>query len=341
MEAPRKPEKKIADEDVRWGIIGAGNVCEVKSAPAMQKVAGSRLVAIMRRDAEKARDYALRHDVRKWYTDAEALIADPEVNAIYIATPPNMHLPYTRMAAAAGKPVYVEKPMARTYAECAEMIATCNAASVPLYVAYYRRALPHFVKIHTLLAEGKIGVVRTVHISMRQVLLPDIVAKIENNWRVIPEIAGGGYFYDLASHQLDLLDFFFGPITQAAGFAANQAGAYPAEDMVAGSFVFQNGVIGTGNWCFTAAQDAEEDTISIIGSQGSIIFRTFGKARFILRQQGEEDAVFTFPPETHIQAPLIAKVIGDLLGTDICPSTGTSAARTNRVMELLSKKDFV
>lgn len=338
MEALPKPEKKITGGEVRWGIIGAGNVCEVKSAPAMQKLPGSRLVAIMRRDAEKARNYALRHGVGKWYTDAEALIADPEVNAVYIATPPNMHLPYTRMAAAASKPIYVEKPMARTYAECGEMIATCNAAGVPLYVAYYRRALPHFVKIRKLLAEGKIGAVRAVHISMRQVLVPELVAKIENNWRVIPEIAGGGYFYDLASHQLDLLDFFFGPVIHAAGFATNQAGAYPAEDMVAGSFVFENGVIGSGNWCFTAVQDSEEDSISIIGSQGSISFRTFGEARFLLQRKGEKDEICSFPQQKHIQAPMIAKVNGDLLGTDICPSTGITAARTNRVMELLSKK---
>jgi predicted dehydrogenase len=338
MEVLQKPGKKIAGGEVCWGIIGAGNVCEVKSAPAMQKVAGSRLVAIMRRDGEKARDYALRHNVGRWYTDAAALIADPEVNTIYIATPPNVHLHYTRMAAAAGKPVYVEKPMARTYAECREMIAVCKAANVPLYVAYYRRALPHFVKIRALLAEGAIGAVRTVHISMRQVVLPDIVAKIENNWRVQPEIAGGGYFYDLASHQLDLLDYFFGPITHAAGFAANQAGAYPAEDIVAGSFVFQNGVLGTGNWCFTAAQDAEEDSVSIIGSLGSITFRTFGEPRFSLHRQGAKDTVFSFPPQPHIQAPMIAKVTGDLLGTDLCPSDGISAARTNRVMELLAKK---
>jgi predicted dehydrogenase len=336
MEALQIPKKKIAGDEVRWGIIGVGNVCEVKSAPAMQKVTGSRLVAVMRRDGEKARDYASRHGVGKWYTEAESLIGDPEVNAVYIATPPNMHLHYTKMAAAAGKPVYVEKPMARTFAECGEMIAACNAAGVPLYVAYYRRALPHFVKIRALLAEGNIGAVRTVHISMRQVLLPDIVAKIENNWRVLPEIAGGGYFYDLASHQLDLLDFFFGPIVHAAGFAANQAGAYPAEDMVAGSFVFENGVIGTGNWCFTAAQDTEEDEVSIIGSHGSIAFRTFGETRFLLRRQGEKDTIFPFPPQIHIQAPMIAKVTGDLLGTDICPSSGISAARTNRVMELLA-----
>jgi predicted dehydrogenase len=218
--------KKIEDSEVRWGILGVGNVCEVKSAPAMQIVPHSKLVAVMRRSEEKVRDYALRHGVQKWYTDAQALVDDPEVNTVYIATPPHMHLPLTKMVAAAGKPAYVEKPMARTYAECVEMIAACEKAHVPLYVAYYRRALPHFLKIKELLDSGAIGEVRSVHINLKQVLKPDLIVHLENNWRVDPEIAGGGYFFDLASHQLDLLDFFFGPVISAKGFSANQAKAY-------------------------------------------------------------------------------------------------------------------
>lgn len=336
LSIPQRP--KISDPEVRWGILGVGNVCEVKSAPAMQRIPHSRLVAVMRRDAAKVQDYAQRHGVPRWYTRAEDLVNDPEVNAVYIATPPHMHLPLTRLAAAAGKPVYVEKPMARTYAECLEMIAVCEKAGVPLYVAYYRRALPHFVKIKELLDEGAIGQVRTVHIDMKQVLLPDIVAQLELNWRVDPEIAGGGYFYDLASHQLDLLDFYFGPIVRAAGFAANQAGAYPAEDMVAGSFVFENGVIGSGNWCFTSAKTSEIDAINIFGSKGEIRFQTFGKGAFTLLADGKDPLHFQTELPKHIQQPFIERMVGDLLGTDTCPSTGISGARTNWVMERLAAR---
>lgn len=331
-------EKKIIDEKVRWGIIGVGNVCEVKSAPAMQLVPNSSLVAVMRRDAAKAQDYAERHGVKKWYDNATELVQDPEVNAIYIATPPNVHLEYTKMAAAAGKPVYVEKPMARTYAECLEMVEICRKAGVPLYVAYYRRALPMFVQIGRLLSEGYIGEVRTLHISMRQVIVPEIVAKMKYNWRVNPEIAGGGYFYDLASHQLDLLDFFFGPIKGVSGFATNQAGAYPAEDMVVGSFAFENGVVGTGNWCFAASESATEDQIFIQGSLGSLRFQTFGSDKFYVQREGKSPEIYSREHPKHIQQPLIGKVVGDLLGTAICPSSGVTAARTNRVMELLTKR---
>lgn len=329
---------KISDQEVRWGVLGVGNVCEVKSAPAMNIVPHSKLVAVMRRSEDKVKDYAERHGVPKWYTSAQSLIEDPEVNAIYISTPPNAHLELTRMAAAAGKPVYVEKPMARNHAECLEMIDICEKAGVPLYVAYYRRALPHFVKIKELLDEGAIGEIRTVHVNMRQVVVPEIITKLENNWRVVPEIAGGGYFFDLASHQLDLLDFLFGKITHASGFSSNQAKAYEVEDIVVGSFVFESGVLGSGNWCFTSSHSAEIDEIVIDGNKGQIRFATFGKGEFTLIQDFAEPRHFHLQLPHHIQQPLIQSIVEDLLGTGTCPSTGVSGARANWVMGELVKE---
>ncbi|RPA67994.1 gfo/Idh/MocA family oxidoreductase [Cyclobacteriaceae bacterium YHN15] len=333
--------KKIQDSEVRWGVLGVGNVCEKKSAPAMNIVPNSKLVAVMRRDEIKVKDYAERHDVPKWYTDAKDLVHDPEVNAIYIATPPHMHLPYTKLAASVGKPVYVEKPMARTFAECKEMVGICEEAGVPLYVAYYRRALPHFVKIKEVMDSGAIGKIRTVHINMKQVIRPDAVVHLENNWRIDPQIAGGGYFFDLASHQLDLLDFFFGPITKAKGFAANQAKAYMAEDIVTGTFVFENGVMGTGNWCFTTSQDAQIDEITIYGNIGKISFQTFGKGEFALEVDQQEKQLFHLELPYHIQQPLIKSIVEDLLGSGKCPSTGRTGARTNWVMDQLVNAEFL
>lgn len=325
--------KKTNGAEVRWGVIGVGNVCEVKSAPAMNLVPHSKLVVVMRRDEAKVKDYASRHGVPKWYTDAQQLINDPEVNAIYIATPPNAHLELTRMAAEAGKPVYVEKPMARTHAECLEMIAACEKANVPLYVAYYRRALPHFVKIKELIDGGAIGEIRTVHVNLKQVVEPEIITILENNWRVVPEIAGGGYFFDLASHQLDLLDFFFGKITHASGFATNQAKAYAAEDLVVGSFVFENGVLGTGNWCFTSSHSAEKDEIIIDGSTGQIRFATFGKGEFTLIHDHEPPLHYQVELPKHIQQPLIQSIVLDLLGEGTAASKGDNGARANWAME--------
>ena len=325
------------DSEVRWGVLGVGKVCELKSAPAMNTIPHSKLVAVMRRDPEKAQDYALRHGVPNWYSRAEDLIQDPEVNAIYIATPPHVHLELTQLAAAAGKPVYVEKPMARTYVECLQMIDACKLEGVPLFVAYYRRKLPHFLKIKELLEHGDIGELRTVHINLKQVLTPNLVSQTETNWRVIPEIAGGGYFYDLASHQLDLLDFFFGKITHASGYSTNQAKAYPAEDLVTGSFVFENGVIGTGNWCFSTSDTSVIDEIVIDGSKGQIRFATFGEGAFALLRPNQNPLHFHLELPHHIQRPLIQSIVEELLGKGSCPSTGVTAARTNWVMEEIVK----
>lgn len=329
---------KIRDTEVKWGILGVGNVCEVKSAPAMNLIPNSKLVAVMRRSGEKVKDYANRHGVPKWYTSANDLIHDPEVNAIYIATPPNAHLKLAKLVAEAGKPVYVEKPMARTHAECLEMISICEKANVPLYVAYYRRELPHFLKIKELIKMGKIGEIRTVLINLKQKLDATLITKVETNWRVDPELAGGGYFFDLASHQLDLLDFFFGKITHANGIASNQAKAYEAEDIVAGSFVFESGVLGSGNWCFTSSNNAEIDETIIYGSKGRITYETFGKGEFTLETDDKMAEKFSFELPKHIQQPLIKKIVGDLLGTDICKSTGISGARANWVMDQLVKE---
>lgn len=330
--------KKIKDTEVRWGILGVGNVCEVKSAPAMNLIPNSKLVAVMRRDETKVKDYASRHGVSKWYTDAQSLIDDPDVNAIYIATPPYAHAELTKLAVKSGKPVYVEKPMGRTFSECQEMIKACEDKSTPLYVAYYRRELPHFLKIKKLIDNGIIGEIRTVHINLKQVIKPTVVANLDNNWRVNPQIAGGGYFFDLASHQLDLLDFFFGKITHATGYCSNQGDAYQAEDIVMGSFVFESGVLGSGNWCFTASVADEIDQVIIFGSKGSIHFETFGKGEFTLKQENGEIEKFEFDLPKHIQEPLITTIVEDLLGVGTCNSTGETGARTNWVMDELVKQ---
>src|SRR6266508_4340624 len=122
---------------VKWGIIGCGDVTEVKSGPAFNKVSNSELVAVMRRDGEKAKDYALRHNVSKWYTDAEKLINDADVNAIYIATPPSSHEEYAMKAFMAGKPVYVEKPMALDAPSANRMAKAAKEKKYKLVVAHY------------------------------------------------------------------------------------------------------------------------------------------------------------------------------------------------------------
>ncbi|WP_310500106.1 Gfo/Idh/MocA family oxidoreductase [Paenibacillus qinlingensis] len=321
-------------EKVRWGIIGCGDVTEVKSGPALQKAEGSELVAVMRRNGALAEDYAKRHGVAKWYDDAAALVNDPDVNAVYVATPPGFHHEYTLLAAQAGKPVYVEKPMARNHAECQEMIAACEAAGVPLFVAYYRRGLPKFVEIKRLIDSGVIGDVRFVQSSYLQPTR-DYQEGLEP-WRIQPELSGGGLFVDLASHALDILDYVLGPIGEVKGFASNQTGKHKVEDIVTTSYAFESGVMGTGVWSFNSYKHL--DLNEIVGSLGKLSFSTFSGD---LRIETADGAVqeLTIPNPPHVQQPLIQMIVDDLRGIGQSPSTGRTGARTNRVMDELLR-DF-
>ena len=326
--------KKIIKE-ICWGIIGAGDVCEVKSGPALMQIANSSVNAVMRRNSDKAKDFANRHGVTKWYDNADDLLNDPEVNAIYIATPPDTHAEYTLKAAAVGKSVYVEKPMARSHQECLSMVEACKKANVPLYVAYYRRTLPNILKVKELIDCGSIGDIRSVNINLQMTIENEIVGTNDhpNNWRVDPKVAGGGYFYDLASHQLDALDFLLGPITEAKGFSENQSNKYIADDITVGVFKFKNGILGKGLWAFNTSKTSQNEMTTIIGSKGQISFPFWGDHHVTLEIENEPVKKFEFEVPKHIQMILIQTIVNDLQGKGKCPSTGVSGARTNWVLE--------
>jgi predicted dehydrogenase len=310
----------------RWGIIGCGDVTEVKSGPAFQKATGSALVAVMRRDLAKAQDYARRHGVPRAYDRAAALIGDPQVDAVYIATPPSSHCELTLAVAAAGKPCLVEKPMAMNHDECRRMIAACAAAGVPLWVAYYRRALPRFVLVRDLLAANTIGAVTSVHVAVTRPL----ATTERSNWRFNPAIAGAGLFFDLGSHCVDLLDFFLGPITGVAGFPINTGGAYGAEDVTAASFSFGSRVVGTGIWNFNAGSAV--DTMTFTGTEGTLETPVFSDTGVIVTK-GAERQVHEARHPPHVHQPLIQAIVDELAGGGSCPSTGESGARASWVLE--------
>jgi len=316
---------------INWGIIGCGNVTEVKSGPAFNKVKDSRLAAIMRRDAALAEDYARRHNVPKFYSKASDLINDKDVDAIYIATPPGSHAEYAIEAIKAGKPVYIEKPMAASYSECVRINETAEKHRVPVFVAYYRRALPGFLFVKNLIDTGAIGSVRLILIQLFKYLSEE-----EKNgnppWRVDPSIAGAGHFFDLASHQLDYLDYVFGPVETLKSLAINQAGLYKAEDYVSAEFTFKNNIAGTGVWCFSVPPESSRDTIEIIGDKGSIKFTTFSFEPIVVQNDSGRTEYINERPE-HVQYNLIEKIVNSLNGKGESPSTGLSGARTSRVMD--------
>jgi 1,5-anhydro-D-fructose reductase (1,5-anhydro-D-mannitol-forming) len=312
---------------IRWGIIGCGDVTEVKSGPGFQKASGSRLVAVMRRDRARAEDYARRHGVGRVHDRADDLLADPEVDAVYIATPPDSHCELALRCAAAGKPCLVEKPMALNHPACLRMVDAFSRARVGLWVAYYRRALDRFLTVRALLTGGAIGRLTCVHVELFDRLATGERAR---TWRFDPAVGGGGLFLDMGSHAIDLLDFLVGAISNASGFAVNSGGAYAAEDVTAASFEMAGGVVGTGVWNFNA--DRSRDAMVFTGTEGELRTPVFQDGDVTVTSAGQQSAYpIRNPP--HVHQPLIQSIVDELCGRGHCTSTGESAARASWVID--------
>ncbi len=328
----------MSDKEIKWGFIGCGDVTEHKSGPAFRKVEGSDVVAVMCRTAEKAKAYAQRKEIARWYDDAQELIDDPEVNAIYIATPPSSHATYAIMAMKAGKPVYIEKPLAATYEDCARINRVASETGVPCFVAYYRRYLPYFLKVKELIqGEKKIGKIIQVQIRLIQPASESDKDKDNQPWRLQAEVAGGGLFYDLAPHQFDFLHDLLGYILEASGYSSNRGGFYEVEDTVNACFQFEDGLTGSGSWSFVAPETAREDRIELIGTSGKISFSTFSFEPIVVETPGGIEEYIIDNPE-HIQQPMIQAVVEHLQGKGVCSSDSESATATNWVLDRILNK---
>ena len=328
-------------EKIQWGIIGCGDVTELKSGPAFNKVKDSALIAVMRRDEAKAKDYAIRHGVPKYYTNASELINDPEINAIYIATPPDLHEAYVMASIAAGKPVYVEKPMTVNHYSAQMMKDAAEANNVKFVVAHYRRAQPMFNKIKQLLDDKSIGDVLYVNMQFRQQPpSEEAMATPKIAWRLDPLQSGGGLFHDLAPHQLGLMVYYFGEIQNACGVSANRGGKYTADDLVNGIIQFKNGVHFNGSWCFNVMSEDEIDRCEIFGTGGSIVFSVFGKSEIILNTDlGKE--IFIFDALQHVQQPMIENVVQYFLGRTNNPCPPAEGVAVMELMDCFVKRNEV
>jgi len=317
---------------VNWGIIGCGDVCEVKSGPAFNKVANSKLVAVMRRNIAKAKDYAARHGVPKYYDDANDLVNDDEVNAIYIATPPSSHEAFTEMSLKAGKPVYVEKPVTLNSASCLRMIAIEKYYNNKVSVAHYRRGLPLFIKIKQLVTDGIIGNVKLIQLKTLQPLASKIVTQTDDNWRINPEVSGGGLFHDLSPHQLDILYWIFGEPKNVNVQVANQGRHYNAPDLTMMQVEFPNDIFFNGVWNFNVAESSAADECEIIGESGSIRFSFFRVSTIeLITNNNKQILEFTYP--ANIQQPHINNVVQFFCGEGPNPCSLNEALITMKIMD--------
>ena len=316
----------MSTDTVRWGIVGCGDVCEVKSGPGFQKARGSALVAVMRRDRTRAEDYAQRHGVPRVHATADDLIADPDVDAVYIASPPSSHLDLALRVAVAGKPCLVEKPMAMSHAECVTMVEAFHERKLPLWVAFYRRALPRFLKVRDLLREGAIGQPTSVHVSIKEPLADEVKRR---DWRFDP-VVGGGLLLDLGSHCVDLLDFYLGRVVDVRGFSTNTGGVYETTDLTSMACRFAGGAVGTAEFNFNA--DEKADSITITGTHGRLVTPVVSATDVLLPRAGRTEILpIRNPP--HVHQPLIQTIVDELHHRGHCESTGESGARSAWILD--------
>lgn len=321
---------------INWGILGCGDVTEVKSGPAFNKVANSKIEAVMRRDAEKAADYATRHGIEKWYSHANDLIEDKNIDAIYIATPPAPHKDCALQSLKAGKPVYIEKPVTLNSKECLEIIKAQKQSNIKVTVAHYRRAQPLFIKLKELIDSNIIGEIRLIDLRLFQKPNSSAIATTDENWRIDPTVSGGGLFFDLAPHQLDILIYIFGKPLHYTGFSQNQRKKEQVADITSGQIAFKNDILFNGVWCFNSHPNNEIEQCEILGSEGKIIFSFFSN-RLSLVKDGKT-INFNFDALAHVQQPMIDKTVQYFLGNEKeNPCSLEDALESLKVMEVFGQ----
>lgn len=322
-------------EKVNWGLIGCGKVVENKSGPAFNTTKNSSIYAVMRRDIKKAKESAEKLGAEKWYDNVDDLLADNEINAVYIATPPGLHLEQAIKCCKAKKATYIEKPFARNYKEAMQITKMFEEAGVPLYVAHYRRALPKFIKIKEILQSGKIGKIIEADFRLNRKYNYD---EIHNTWLYNAELSGGGKFYDIAPHSIDIMVYLLGNFVEINGIASNNNKEYDVEDIVVISFKTDKGVLGTAN--FNSLALDKKDSMIIYGTKGKIEFSMHGNdAITITTEDGIENIEINNPKI--IQENMVENVVESLLiGEHLHTCLAKEALETYRIMDRVLEKYY-
>lgn len=316
------------EQPIRWGFLGCGKVVRKKSGEAFRCVPNSTIHAIMRRDPAAAEEAARHFGAPLWCSTKESLLSS-DIDAVYIATPPGLHYEQAMACLAAGKPVYVEKPFARNYTEAARLTEAFHAAGIPLYVGHYRRALPRFLKIRQLLQEGAVGKVLSVDFYLNRIFDPE---EAKRSWLYNPSLSGGGKFYDIAPHTVDIFQFLFGQIREVSGSALNLNVGCPLENLVTMDVVTEQQVRGHLRFCCTAAEKA--DRMKVTGTDGTMEFSVHGKQDILLYdRRGRQRQQLLIPDPVTVEQPMVQTVVEDLLGTGRCLSRAEDALSTYRVID--------
>lgn len=318
-------------ERVGWGLIGAGDIAAKRVAAALQEAPDSSLVAVARRRPELVEEFARRFGASRWYTDWTELLQDPEVDAVYVATPVDLHARITLAAAEAGKHVLCEKPMAMNVAECDRMIDACQRHGVLLGIAYYRHLYPVVQRIAELLAEGAIG--RPVVAQLNAFERFDPPAGHPRAWLLDPGSSGGGPMFDFGCHRIEILLNLLGRAEETVGTLTNALFSRPVEDSGAAVLRFESGAIGMVTVSHAASEP--QDTLQIFGSEGSIHVPLLNAGEMTL-VRGDERVVERHPPHPNLHLPLVAQFV-EAIRTGGAPAVDGGAGRAvNAALEALA-----
>ncbi|MEM8914042.1 MAG: Gfo/Idh/MocA family oxidoreductase [Planctomycetota bacterium] len=310
---------------LRWGLIGAGDIANKSVAPAIQADPKSELIAVCRRDEDLLADFADKFSIPRRYTTATQLLEDPDIDAVYLATPVDCHCSQAVAAARAGKHVLCEKPMAVDPDECTQMVEACEAAKVQLAVAYYRRFYPALGRIRAWIQEGRLGRVLSVGcVTGNPNRFP------HDDWRVVQNRGGGGPLMDIGSHRLDLLLSLFGPADRVQA-SIGASPDYEAEETATLLIDFQGGVVGILQCYFGTINTP--DRLEIIGTDGRIQIEDLNSGEVVFAN-GQVIEREDHPPTDIRHAPLIHD-FSDAIKRQVAPAvTGRFAKQTNELIAL-------
>ncbi len=314
-------------DTIRWGIIGCGNVAEYKSGPPLYQTPSSELIAVMRRDAMKAADFAQRHGAHRWYTDPAALIADADVNAIYIASPHALHATHVKLAAEAGKIVLCEKPLGISTAEAQACVDVCRARGVPLSVPYYRRYWPIVQKMRELLNDNAIGRVVAAHVQLADYFAGDP----DRPWLTARESSGGGALANAGSHWVDLIRYLLGDIASVSAQCSSQASGFETEDTIVVQLeTVEHALLSLS---ITLQSPININEFDISGTAGRLRATSLSAGQLILDRVGREPQVMSLPRSRFAHAEFIAELVEHLRSDQPVPIPGEEAVTVWRIME--------
>jgi predicted dehydrogenase len=313
---------------IRWGLIGCGDVATKRVAQAIQQAPASQLVAACRRTPYKLAAFCRQFQVPRAYIDAQELLEDDEIDAVYLATPVHEHLPHTLVAAAHGKHVLVEKPMALSVAQCDAMIAACRQANVRLGVAYYRRFYPLVARMQQIIQAGQIG--SPLAISAVTATPFAIQPREDGYWRALPELGGGGALMDIGSHRIDIFRHFFGEIVQVQAMQDTLAAEYQVEDSFVALFRFAQGLLGTLQCHFGSTGDPDE--LAITGTKGRLVARPLNGDTLLWESSGKLRKETHAPPK-NLCGPMVADFVAAVREQRAPLVNGEVGRATNAVME--------